>query len=115
MEGVNTRGKDMPNSAIGGKEGGGGGREERVKGREGRLEAPVTAQRLGSPRREVWGHKPAVGQLQDVGSKAECRLGDPSWGRRCRGGTDLRRVRSRDGPRLRLGVVEGVDSTRRCG
>jgi hypothetical protein len=49
------------------------GREERVEGREGRLEAPVTAQRLVSPRPEV--HKPAAGLLQDVGSKAERRLG----------------------------------------
>ncbi len=98
------------------REGGREGRKEggREGGREGRLEAPVTAQRLGSPRREVWGHKPAAGLLQDVGSKAESRRGDLSWGRRCRGGTDLCRVRSHGGP-LRLGVVEGVDATRRCG
>jgi hypothetical protein len=52
--------------------------------------------------------------MQDVGSKAEGRRGNLSWGIRCRGGTDLRRVRSHGGP-LRLGVVEGVDATRRCG
>jgi hypothetical protein len=68
------------------------GRDERVEGREGarggregRLEAPVTAQRLGSPRREVWGHKPAAGLLQDVGSKAEggeiWKLGEALQGR----------------------------------
>ncbi len=37
---------------------------------------------------------PAAGLLQDVGSKAEGRLGDSSWGRRCRSWTDLHRVRS---------------------
>ena len=91
-----------------------GARGGRGGGREGRLEAPVTAQRLGSPRREVWGHKPAAGLLQDVRSKAEGRRGDLSWGMRCRGWTDLRRVCTHGGP-LRLGVVEGVDATRRCG
>jgi hypothetical protein len=81
----------------GGREGGEGGRGEEG-GRQGgarggrgeggrllifyyRLEAPVMAQRLGSPRREVWGHKPAAGLLQDVGSKAEGRRGDLIWGR----------------------------------
>jgi hypothetical protein len=111
---VNAQGKDIPNSASERE----GGKEERVEGREGprgvrgeggtlregRLEAPVTAQQLGSPRREVWGRKPAAGLLQDVGSKAEGRRGDSSWGRRCRGGTDLHRVRSHGGP-VRLGVV----------
>ncbi len=120
MEVFNARGKDMPNSASGRE----GGREERMEGREGtrgwmegrregRLEASVTAQRLGSPRREMWGHKPAAGQLQDVGSKVEGRRGNSSCGRRCSGGTDLRRVRSHDGP-MRLVVVESVDATRRC-
>ncbi len=52
--------------------------------------------------------------LQDVGSKAEGRRGDSSWGRSCRGGTDLRRVSSHWGPLL-LGIVEGVDATRRRG
>jgi hypothetical protein len=122
VEGVNARGKDMPNSASrreGGREGREGGREGGGEGRdggrrEGRLEALVMAQRLGSPRREVWGQNPVAGLLQDVGSKAEGRKGDSSWGRRCRGGTDLRRVQRHGGP-LRLGGVEGVDATRRCG
>ncbi len=90
-------------------------REEPVSGGGGRLEAPVTAQRLGSPRREVWGHKPAAGLLQDVGSKAEGRRVDASWGKRCRGETDLRWVRSHGGCRPRIGVIEGVDATRSCG
>ncbi len=61
MEGVNTRGVDIPNSASGreggreeregGAPGGMEGREEGGEGRDGRLEAPVTAQGLGSPRR----------------------------------------------------------------
>jgi hypothetical protein len=85
VEGVNTRWKDMPNSASGreggrrggreGREGGtmegrrGGGEGGGEGGRECRLEAPVTAQRLGSPRRKVWGHKPAAGLLQDGGAR----------------------------------------------
>ncbi len=117
MEGINSRGKDMTNSASGregGREGREGGKRGWKGGREGRLEVPVIAQRLGSPRSEVWEHKAAAGLLQDVGSKVEGRRGDSSSGRRCRGWTDLRRVHSHCGP-LRLGVVEGVDATRRCG
>ncbi len=81
-----------PTLPVEGREGERGEREgERVEGERGRgegggeggeegwLEAPVTAQRRGSPRREVWGDNPAAGLLQEVGSKAAGRRGDASW------------------------------------
>ncbi len=131
MEGVNARGKDIPTLPVEGREGGReGGREERVEEREGSRggrgggrepeggqvrSCNACCSALNSPRREVWGHKPASGLLQEVGRKAEGRRRDSSWGRRCLGGTELGRVRSHCGPRLRLGIVEDVDATRRCG
>ncbi len=66
---------------------------------------------------QLWGHKPAAVLLHDVvsrraGGEMQAEEGAGGEGQ---SGTDLRRVRSHGGRRLRLGGVEGVAAARHCG
>ncbi len=90
MEGANTRGEDMPNSASG-REGGREG-EERVEGREGASSLPSPrgrgeGRRGGQVRCTCNGSAPEFAQARGLGAQAcsRCR----TWGARLRAGGEM--------------------------